>query len=265
MRLIPTLVLALASCATTVQQDDRTEAEACLARTEELVTRAETAVRDRGNARQHYRGAFMRQDAARRALEQGKPAMAAKLSLQSRRHAVKVLQANGVAAERVELPGEKALANKADDGEHDRFMEEAEKRTPVADQILGLSGGLDSDVRDLLKRSEAALNQAREVALAGGKEKNKYRGAWIREEAARQALADGKPRMAAKFSLLSRKLAVKVIEGNGRKLDPALAERADEKAIKAPVEDAPDDEYDARLAAIERSAPDADELLRRTR
>ena len=268
MRLFVALVFVAVGCASAPTQpklDDRAEAEACLARTGKLVARAESAVRDRGNAREQYRGAWMRQDAARRALEQNKPALAAKFSLQARRHAVKVLNRNGVVAERTELPDEKALSRRADDDEHDRWMEAAEKRTPPADKLLGLPGGLESDVRALLDRSEAVLEHARKAALAGGKEKNKYRGAWIRRDAARQALADGRLRMAAKFSLLSRKLALKVIEGNGKKLDPELAERPDEKAIKLPVEDAPDDEYDARLAAIERRTPAADELLRRTR
>ncbi|MHC4550083.1 MAG: hypothetical protein ACYTEZ_15025 [Planctomycetota bacterium] len=209
----------------------------------------------------------MRQRAAREAAEQGNPALAAKLSLQARRHAVKALETSGTPLERdlarVE-PAEKALADRADDAEHDVAMEEAEKRTPPASELLREPAAveLQAGVEALLRRSATVLEQARAAAREGGKEKTKFRGAWMRQQAARQAFEAGRLRMAAKFGLQVRKLAFKVVEGNGGPIDPHLVETPAEKALKQPVEDAPDAEYDYMLAKVERRAPTAEELLR---
>lgn len=231
-----------------------------------LVDRAEQLAREKGNGFDQFRGAWMRQELAKRAQAKGRRALAAKFALQAWMHAAKSCRANGEELSGKNL-GARAedwqLARRADDSEYDRWMEAAERETPPAMRLLfgGDERALGPKVRTLLRRSEVVLALAKKAANEGGEDKDKYRVAWIRMRAAEVALENGQPREAAKFGLLSRKLAIKILAGNKRKFDHTLAETLAEKSIKMPVEDAPDQHFAATLKPIERSAPSVKELL----
>ncbi|MHC4162356.1 MAG: hypothetical protein ACYSUM_09530 [Planctomycetota bacterium] len=269
--------IALAACASASTQEAssppaKDDVARAISRTDVVLAAAREAVETHGHGQEKYRGAWMRQDAAKRALKQQETALAAKFTLQARRHALKTLQDNDVeidAALARTHPAEEALKAQADDGEHDRWMEEAERRTPPAEELLqdkAPDAELRAQVERLMARSDVILEHARRAAVAGGKEKEKYRGAWMRQRAARDAMEAGLPRVAAKFSLQTRKLATKVVDANGMNVDPqVLSTSPAEKAIKKPVEDAPDATYDRMLAAVERDTPPADELLEQGR
>jgi hypothetical protein len=244
------------------------EVEALLTRTQEVVDLAARAALEHRAAADKLRGAWMRQEAAKHESERDEPTQAAKLSLQARRQALKVLRANNVpvAAELgAEQPAEKALAARAQQGRHDEIMEQAELRTPPPEEFLGPASPSPEQVRELatrlLERSQSVLAAAQRATREGGEERSKFRNAWIRQRAGWDALRGGALPMAAKLGLQARKLAFKVIEGNGGTADPALFTTFAEKGLERIVEDSPDPEFDRRVAAVEAQTPPVEELL----
>lgn len=237
-----------------------------LDQTDQGLALAADAVRKGGYGQEQYRGAAMRQLGAREALGKDKPALAAKFSIQARKHASKALTLNGGVADPAlfqATPAEKELKVGADDTEHSQWMERLEKSTPSAAELLGGDpDDLTDRTREVVERTDAVVEMARAaVAADGGKERAKFRNVWVRQEAGRRALADGRFRVAAKFSLIARRHAGQILEANGGKIPDGLVQTPEEKAIKTPVENTPDSEVDPLLAAVEKTCPPLEKLL----